>query len=320
MSSLLDLPHRRCREALATGAPVFVPVNPIEYHGPHLPLHNDRLIAAGLIRDLHARLQQQHPDWPLLTVDDLELGVDPVPGPGTREFPLPLVARAVRTSCEALARLGARRVVLMTFHGGPRHSLALEAGVRCLLRLGVEVVNPFNAVLHRMVRGTSEAETARIRQAAMSVDQGLGEVLDEIQFDYHAGLLETSLTLHYAPDSVDPGYRQLPPCPPVSQVRMVRLASRLAGSLGASGLAQELSFAALGMGWYRLKPFPGYTGAPHRASAPLGARLAELLVELLEQATLDVFQGRKPSPPPIMAWIGPLTLGGRISTAQNKTG
>ena len=35
---------------LATGAPVFLCVNPVEYHGPHLSLHNDRLISEGVAR------------------------------------------------------------------------------------------------------------------------------------------------------------------------------------------------------------------------------------------------------------------------------
>jgi hypothetical protein len=33
MISLLDLPNAEARRLLATGVPVFVPVNPVEYHG-----------------------------------------------------------------------------------------------------------------------------------------------------------------------------------------------------------------------------------------------------------------------------------------------
>ncbi|HEY4219853.1 MAG TPA: hypothetical protein VGO62_00890, partial [Myxococcota bacterium] len=56
-----DLPHSEARRALSSGAPVFLLVNPVEFHGPHLPLHNDELIALGLARDLHERLFGAHP-------------------------------------------------------------------------------------------------------------------------------------------------------------------------------------------------------------------------------------------------------------------
>ena len=315
--SLLDLSHTACKEALASGAPVFVPVNPVEYHGPHLSLHNDRLITAGFIRDLHARLQADHPDWPLLAVDDLEVGVDPVPGRGSRGLPLPAVSRMVRLACDALADLGARRVVLMTFHGSPRHSLALEAGVRALQRRGVDVVNPFNALLHRMVRGSEDERWAEVLERVARTDARVAEAMGELQFDYHAGLLETSLALHYAPASVDALHRELPPCPVISSIRPVRLAARLVGLLGARQLSRDLDFAALGMGWFQLRPFPGYTGAPHLASAELGATLAPMAVEMLHETVELVFLGRGTSPPPILPWVAPLTLGGRLSTPQN---
>ena len=320
MTSLLDLSHTTCREALAHGAPVFLPVNPVEYHGPHLSLHNDRLVTAGLIRDLHARLQAEHPDWPLLTVADLEVGVDPVPGPGSRGLPLPLVSRIVRDACLALADLGARRVVLMTFHGSPRHSLALEAGVRCLQRQEVQVVNPFNALLHRMVRGSEDEAWARVLEQAEQTDPRLAGVMSELQFDYHAGLLETSLALHYAPASVHALHKELPPCPDISRVKSVRLAARLVGALGARRLARDLEFAALGMGWYRLHPFPGYTGAPHLASPELGEVMAAMAVDMLHETMDAVFSGRGSSPPPILPWVAPLTLGGRLATPQNWAG
>src|SRR3712207_5958300 len=105
MVALLDLPHDHARSLLQSGAPVFLPVNPVEYHGPHLPLHTDALISEGLIGDLYARLSEKHPDWPLLVATNIEAGVDPVPGPGTRAVPYRTVRRLVIESCRALADL-----------------------------------------------------------------------------------------------------------------------------------------------------------------------------------------------------------------------
>ncbi|MCA9545147.1 MAG: creatininase family protein, partial [Myxococcales bacterium] len=92
MAQLLDRPHAAVRAALAAGAPLFIPVNPVEFHGPHLSLHNDHLLAVGLAERLHAALWPEHP---CLITRDLELGVDPCPGPGTRLSRFPEVRRAV---------------------------------------------------------------------------------------------------------------------------------------------------------------------------------------------------------------------------------
>ncbi|MFN7132430.1 MAG: hypothetical protein ACK4N5_10120, partial [Myxococcales bacterium] len=69
MIQLLDLPQSEARRLIAAHAgesgraPVYLTVNPVEYHGPHLSLHNDRLVSEGLVRALHARL---FPGEPLL--------------------------------------------------------------------------------------------------------------------------------------------------------------------------------------------------------------------------------------------------------------
>ena len=43
------------RKSFPPGAPVWLGVNPVEYHGPHLSPHNDVLVCAGLVRDIHAK-------------------------------------------------------------------------------------------------------------------------------------------------------------------------------------------------------------------------------------------------------------------------
>ena len=136
--SLLALPQREAARLFADGAPLFLPVNPVEYHGPHLSLHNDAHVSGGLARDLHARL---FPDAPLLVARDLELGVEPCPGPGTRNSPFALVASAVREATRAAVELGARKIVFVTFHGAPMHAHALDDGIGEAERLGARAVH-----------------------------------------------------------------------------------------------------------------------------------------------------------------------------------
>lgn len=304
---LFDVSHTEARRLLATGAPVYLTVNPVEYHGPHLSLHNDRLVSRGLVRALHPRVA---PGFPLVLAEDLEVGVDPCPGPGTRYVGLPQARRLVRAACEGLAALGAKRVVLMTFHGSPLHAAALEDGVRCLRRRGVAVVNPFNLLLRRLLslQGEEFAEvTAHLPDAA-----DRAAVIRDFATDFHAGFGETSLTLHLAPESVHPGRTHLPPCPPLVPWRLFTGLSRLAAGLGAQGLAHELRFIGVALAWAGLRPFPGYTGRPHLASAAAGAWLTERIVaEAAPCVRAALFEGG-PSPRPTLRWLPWATLGGRI--------
>jgi creatinine amidohydrolase len=309
MRSLLDLPTLEARAMLAKGTPVFLPVNPVEYHGPHLSLYTDALICAGFIRDLHARLAEDHPDWSLLAVDDLHVGVDPVPGPGTRAVAYATVCELVTAACRALADLGAQRVVLMASHLVPQHSQALEEGVTLLRARGVRAVAPFNLVPPLLINGDPDW-LATLMLGPCHPD--LEEARAGLAADIHAGAIETSLALHYAPGSVHPRFADLPPCPAVRRDPALHAVARAAKVLGRPALARELDFAAVASGWYALRPFPGYSGVPHLASARAGKKLAKLCVNEMLPSVKRVLDGEGTSPSPFMRWVWPATLGGRV--------
>jgi creatinine amidohydrolase len=307
--SLFDIPHQDAQRLVRSGAPVYLTVNPVEYHGPHLSLHNDRLISLGIVQDLHQRLSARH-DWPLLLGADLEIGVEPCPGPGTRRTPYSIVRHLVLESCRALAELGATKVVIMTFHGAPLHSLAIHAGVRMLAAQGVRAVAPFNVVLNELLTVDPQKYAAAFAHVEDQAERE--QMMASLSFDFHAGFFETSMALHYAPGSVAPDYRSLPPCADIRPNPKFLLAAKMAGAMGATRLARELTFAAAGVGWNALRPFPGYTGRPHRATAQAGAVFVSQIQAQFVRVVEEVFAGRAESPPPIMQWVETVSLGGRI--------
>ncbi len=315
MISLLDLPERRARALLATGVPVFFPVDPVEYHGPHLSLHNDHLIASGIARELHAELVRTWPggaSWPLVMAHNLELGVEPAQGPGTRGAPLSTVRRLLVDAAHSLADLGARRIVFVTFHGSPLHSIAIDAGVRALLRRGVRAASPMNVLFRDQITLPAEHFAPGLAHVPAAERPS---VLAELATDFHAGMLETSVALHHAPDSVDPIYLELPDCPAFAPDATLEAASRAAARLGRAAYARELHFAALAIGWSKLRPFPGYTGRPRLATRETGAFFARYIVERAAPVVASVFDGGEP-PGPIMPWLAALTLGGRLPGAD----
>ncbi len=311
---LFDLPHADARRLCATGAPVYLCVNPVEYHGPHLSLHNDRLVCEALIERLHPRLG--HRQWPLLLADDLEIGVDPCPGPGTRTTSYTTARTVVREAVRALRDLGARRVVLMTFHGAPLHNLALHEAVRWLQDEGVQAVAPFNVVLQEMLG----VDPRRYAPAlAWMHPRDRCDLMAALPSDFHAGFFETSIALELIPDAVAPIHRSLPPCPKPRPALHFLAAQKFAQATGQARLAQELGFAAEALGWMRLRPFPGYTGRPHLASQQAGRVFVEEILGRYEALLGEVFAGRQIAPPPVMAWLTTATLSGRIPGAAVPT-
>lgn len=309
--SLLDRPHAEARRLASSGAPVWLSVNPVEYHGPHLPLHNDRLVSTALIRLLHSELYQDK-DLPLLLGADLEVGVEPCPGPGSRHTSYRVVRDLVIDAGRRLADLGVRKVVLVTFHGAPLHNLALEAAVRDLRKIGVRAVAPFHVVLRQQL----DLDPTRFEPAFAHLDEeARNEARAELKWDFHAGFFETSVVMHLDPEAVSPIARSLPPCPPIPRDPGFHLASRLAGALGAETLSAELAFAAAGVGWHAIRPFPGYTGRPDRAHPAAGAVFVRAILDSYAPVLRGTLEGEGAPPKPIMPWAAALSLGGRIGAA-----
>jgi creatinine amidohydrolase len=296
-------------EAMRGGALVCLPVNPIEYHGPHLSLRNDHLVSVGLMRELHAALQATHP-CELLVARDLDVGVEPAPGPGSVPVSFAEVTARVVEACLWLADRGAQRVVLMTFHGSPLHNIALEAGVTLLRRRGVKVLSAFNLVLRELL-GLDGARYAE-GYAQICDPAERAAMIRGMPQDFHAGYFETSMALHYANGSVLPMHVRVPPCPALTPSPVPLVASRLARRLGLETLANELALLADGLAWHALRPFPGYTGRPHRATAEAGAAFGAAIVKRYREISVEVLFGTALSPRPIMRWMPLATLGGRL--------
>lgn len=306
---LFDMPLGDLVRALRAGAPAYLLVNPTEYHGPHLSLLNDHIVSSGLARDLHAAIAK--PGEPFLLSRDLDVGVDPTFGPGTVATSYADACHAVMHACETLVEYGAKRVALMTFHGSPNHAMALETGVRFLKAKGVRVISPLNELLQFLL--SPDRSVLEPAYATVADPQEREAMIEDASSDFHGGFIESSLALHFAPESVKSVIRELPPCPPlVPNARYVWAASA-ASRAGCKTLAKELLLVGKAIAWGELRPFPGYTGRPHRANAKAGAMLATLIRDRYAALANAVFYGTGASPAPVMEWMPWATLGGRVA-------
>jgi len=277
---------------------LFLFINPTEYHGPHLPLANDYLISRGIADRLVRRLIDEGLTERYVIAPFINLGLDPTPGAGTINTSPAQFAALLSTWADKLPLVGAKRVLVMTFHGAPRHNHAIQRFIDKLLARGVQALNPLNLLLAHMMRyqpGDFTEALEPVKDAALK-----GELDRTLGRDYHAGFFETSLTLALAPDSVDPDYRNLPACPALTIPAWQKAALHGMRSLGQHDAARELLFAAEALAWLNLKPFPGYTGMPRLANRESGEIFVARILEEYLTAVRAVFVNGEAPPAPVL--------------------
>ncbi len=231
------------RLANGEGSTLIWPFGACEQHGPHLPLVTDALFAERITEAVVADLNPQLPIWSLPTQ---VIGFSPEHRsfPGTLSLSSDLLIAVVVQLGEQLAAMGWRRLVLFNAHGGQIALLqvaARELRQRC----------PAMAVLPCFL---------------WSGVEGLADLLPahELENGLHAGMAETSLMLHQAPELVGeqrpvdglPGLEGRP-CPPSGW--------SLEGAAPFAWLMQDLSHS-------------GVIGDSSAASADLGKLLEQHLV------------------------------------------
>jgi len=229
--------------AARAGSTVVWPFGAIEQHGPHLPLGTDALFAERVCTAVLERLPEDQPIWQLPT-QSLGFSHEHRGFAGTLSLPPELLLGLVLAVGGDLAAAGFQRLVLLNGHGG--QIALLEVAARQL-----HAAQPDLAVLPCFLWRGPEGVAQRIPEP-------------ERQRGLHAGLAETSLMLHLAPDLVGPereadGTSQEAPegWSLEGQAPCAWLTRELSGNgvigdpAGASGELGEALFEALVEGWRR---------------------------------------------------------------------
>ncbi len=161
---------------MADNPVVVLPVGALEAHGPHLPLGADQIQAEVTALALAARVDA-------LVAPTVPYGSAPTARrfPGTVSLSMGELSGYVAGVLSELARMGVRRLLVLSGHGERGHMAALrEAGERTMREhAGVRVVVLCDYEFVYELRG-KEAPTT----------------------DGHAGLLETSRMMALAPETV----------------------------------------------------------------------------------------------------------------------
>ena len=158
----------------------ILPTAAIEQHGPHLPVGVDTMIAEGML----AEVRHQCPD-------DLDIRILPVQAIGKSNehlFARGTLTLTAETALRAwteiglsVARAGIRKIVIVNSHGG-----------------NLDLVS----ILSRELRVQAGMLTVKCQWGGFGTPEGLYSER-EISYGIHGGDRETSLMLHFRPETVD---------------------------------------------------------------------------------------------------------------------
>ena len=217
----------------------FIPISPLEGHGPHLPLGVDFFNAIHFADSIAKITVEKFPDFDAVVVPGIPLGTGVYRQPGSLRIGAIPLYELVRGIGESLASFGFRYIFLLSGHGSPKHIVAMEAAcLKVSRKRGIHMHNLSGALAIRFLKGEFiDRISANLPRPLNESERGL------FKSDIHGGWWETSMMLLLRPELVDENYKNLP-----SVERGPKTRSSDSGYFGTPSRAyKEFAEASLGV-------------------------------------------------------------------------
>ncbi len=249
-----ELSWDRLRQEAHRGSLFFLSVAPLEDHASHLPSGTDPIICEALARRVAELIEPvpaigpQGGEIRAILLPVWYQGASALKSLGCLRWSKPALRRAVIEYGTELAKIGVRRLVILSSHGADSHMHTLDEAAQWLeSNTRMRVLSPSGRMLEGFLTGDyDEPVQERLGRAYTQ------EEADGLRGDVHGAGWETSIMLYLNPALVESTYRYLPPHPvPKGTVKRIRA----------------------------LRAHRGYFGAPHVASSEIGEAAFEVLAE-----------------------------------------
>ena len=158
----------------------ILPTAAIEQHGPHLPVGVDTMIAEGMLSELRRQCPDDL-DIRILPIQAVGKSNEHLHARGTLTLTAETALRAWREIGLSVARTGLRKIVIVNSHGG-----------------NLDLIS----ILSRELRVEAGMLAVKCQWGGFGAPVGLYSDR-EVSFGIHGGDRETSLMLHFRPETVD---------------------------------------------------------------------------------------------------------------------
>ena len=261
---------------------IVMSCSPLEVHGPHLPTMADVREADGLVVRSAELLSERHPEIEFVRLPWMWTATDVLPHVGSIKFKPSTVALVISEIGESLARQGFKHLWIGSFHGGPRHVLALEKACADVhAATGMGMISIFSMMVRRITGGSSDLATLL---------EGIGGITrEELKGDSHGGLVETAILLHLVGEHVDRGYASLPPRS--IEIDLAERGERAMQKGEKATILELVRSFPLRQQYYERET---YAGAPAKATAELGRQYLDVLAREAASALAEVYEGKLP--------------------------
>jgi len=234
----------------------FLPISPMEEHGPHLPVGTDLLTAIDGSIEAIKILTKQHPELnsvllPAVPLGYCEFNTD---FPGSVSVSGRVVKDIVYSIASSLARHGFKYMIICTYHMSLAHLRGIYQGMKKAMRkFDMKICEPWGPYFYN-----NEVEK---REPKLGFDTSK---------EVHAGFRETSLMKYQYPYLVDESYTKL------------------------QNVYRDLnSPRVLGKKFKQLGLKEGYVGSPARADADYGRWFFNETVDTYVQAAINLYEGKE---------------------------
>jgi creatinine amidohydrolase len=234
----------------------FLPISPLEEHGPHLPVGTDLLTARDSAVEAIKILNKKHPDLTYVMLPSVPIGYCKfnTDFPGSISTSGRVVRDIVYSVGSSLASHGFKFLVICSYHMAVGHLKGIYKGMKKIMsKHDMKVCEPWGPYFYN-----NEVEK---REPKLGFDTSK---------ELHAGFRETSLMKYQYPYLVDESYTKL------------------------QSIYRDLnSPAVLGKTFKQLGLKDGYVGSPARADADYGRWFFSETVDVYVKAAIALYGGKQ---------------------------
>jgi len=233
----------------------FLPVSPLEEHGPHLPVGTDLLVVRDAVNEAVKILNNERPDLTYVILPATPIGYCKfnTDFPGSISVSWKVVRDVVYSVGSSLGNHGFKYLIVCTYHMALGHLKGIYSAMKKLeSKYGMKTCEPWGPYFYNN-------ETQK-REPKLGFDTSK---------EVHACFRETSLMKYQYPYLVDESYKNL------QNIYRDMSSPRVLGK----------SFKQLGLK-------DGYVGSPARADADYGRWYFGETVNVFVRSAVDLYEGK----------------------------